>query len=108
MSCKVLLTEFAEEDMQLIRDYFVTNGQEDRIERFYTQMAQVFQRIAMAPEAGSWPKEFLDAGIQDYREVYSHPWRVFYQYESDTAEILLIADARRDLKTILRERRLTK
>ena len=108
MSCKVLLTEFAEEDMLSIRDYFLTNEQENRVERFYAQMAKVFQRIAMAPEAGSWPREFLDAGIQVYREVYSLPWRVFYQYENDTAEILLIADARRDLKTILRERRLTK
>jgi len=53
MSCKVLLTEIAEEDMQLIRDYFLANQQENRIERFYTQMKKVFQRIVLAAECSA-------------------------------------------------------
>ena len=82
MSCKILLTEFAEEDMQLIRDYFLTNEQENRIERFYAQMAKAFQRIASAPEAGSRTMELLEVGIRDCREVFSHPFRVIYHYSN--------------------------
>ena len=107
MSCKVLLTELAEEDMQLIRDYFVTSEQENRIERFYAQMAKAFQRIAMAPEAGSRTMELLEVGIQDCREVFSHPFRVVYQYNNNTARVFLIADARRDLNELIKERFLT-
>jgi len=100
------LTEFAEEDMQLIRDYFLTNEQENRIERFYAQMAKAFQRIASVPEAGSRTMELLEVGIRDCREVFSHPFRVIYHYSysNNTAIIFLIADARRDLNKLIKKR----
>jgi len=104
MTCKVLLTNAAERDMQLICDYFLANQQENRIEYFIEQMEKVFQRISQAPEAGSWPTELMELGIRDYREVFSHPCRVIYHYEDNTATIILIADARRDLDILLQMR----
>ena len=104
MACKILLTEFAERDMQSICDYFSVNQQENRIESFHVQMENVFRRIALDPEVGSWPEELLKMGILDYREIYSHPYRVFYQYENNAAEILLIVDAHRDLEMLLETR----
>jgi len=104
MTCKVLLTNAAERDMQLICDYFSANQQENRIERFLTQMEKVFQRIAQTPETGSWPFELLELGISEYREVFSHPYRVIYYLENNTAYVVLIADARRDLDVLLQMR----
>ena len=104
MTCKVLLTNAAERDMQLICDYFSANQQERRVEHFLVQMEKVFQRISQTPEAGSWPKELLELGIRDYREIFSHPYRVVYFYEDNTANVILIADARRDLDTLLQMR----
>jgi toxin ParE1/3/4 len=104
MSCKVLLTELAKEDLELIREYFIASEQENRIERFYAQMAKVIQRIAMAPEAGSWTRELLGLGIKDCREMFSHPFRVIYHYNNNTARILLIADARRDVEELIKKR----
>ena len=104
MTCKVLLANAAERDMQLICDYFLANQQENRIDHFIEQMEKVFRRISQAPEAGSWPTELMELGIRNYREVYSHPYRVIYYYEDKTAYIILIADARRDLDTLLQMR----
>ena len=101
MTYKVLLTDAAAKDMQLICDYFLTNQQEHRVESFLVQMENVFQRISQTPEAGSWPTELLELGIRDYREVFSHPYRVIYYCEDNVAYVLLIADARRDLDTLL-------
>ena len=107
MTCEVLLTNAAERDMQLICDYFLANQQDNRIERFLEQMEKVFRRISQAPEAGAWPIELMELGIRDYREIYSHPYRVIYFYENNTANVILIADARRDLDTLLQMRLLT-
>jgi len=107
MTCKVLLTNAAENDMRLICDYFSANQQENRVEHFLVQMEKAFQRISQAPETGSWPKELLELGIRDYREIFSHPYRVVYFYEDNTANVILIADAHRDLDTLLQMRLLT-
>jgi len=104
MACKILLTEFAERDMQSICDYFSVNQQENRIESFHVQMENVFRRIALDPEVGSWPEELLKFGILDCREVYSHPYRVVYHYKNNTAKIILIADARRKLGKLIKMR----
>ena len=104
MTCKVSLTNAAERDMQLICDYFIANQQENRVGHFLDQMEKVFRRISQAPEAGSWPNELMELGIRSYREIFSHPYRVIYFYENNTANIILIADARRDLDMLLQVR----
>ena len=98
------MTEVAEKDLLLICNYLLTNQQENRIERFLVQMENVYQRIAQAPEAGSWPEELLKFGILDCREVYSHPYRVVYHYKNNTAKIILIADAHRKLGKLIKMR----
>ncbi|MCL2347276.1 MAG: type II toxin-antitoxin system RelE/ParE family toxin [Planctomycetaceae bacterium] len=104
MVSQVVLTDAAAKDMQLICDYFLANQQGHRIEPFFNQMEKVFQRISQSPDAGSWPSELLELGIHDYREIFSHPYRVVYYCENNTAYIMLIADARRDLDTLLQMR----
>ena len=44
-------------------------------------------------------------GIRRYRQVFFKPYRVAYRVDRDQVAVLLIADGRRDLKTLF-ERRL--
>lgn len=104
MTCHVVITDAAAKDMQLICDYFWANQQDARIDGFLEQIEKTSERIAENPEIGSWPLELLELGIRDYREVFSHPYRIVYHCIDNVAYVLLIADARRDLDVLLQMR----
>ena len=57
------------------------------------------------PRRGNHPRELLDIGIRDYREVFFKSYRIIYRVTEDTVHVLVIADGRRDMQTLL-ERRL--
>ena len=54
---------------------------------------------------GGWPKKLLDIGIREYREVLFKPYRIIYRVMNENVYVLVIADGRRDMRTLL-ERRL--
>ena len=70
----------------------------DRIEEAFTGLAE-------HPQRGAFPKELLDIGIREYREVFFKPYRIIYRVTGENVYVLLIADGRRDMRTLL-ERRL--
>ena len=53
---------------------------------------------------GSYPTELLDLGIQEYREVLCHPYRIIYRMLGQNVYVLVIADGRRDMQTLLQRR----
>ena len=66
---------------------------------------RVFAGLSENPRRGSYPKELLDLGIREYREVFFKPCRIIYREIEDDIHVLVIADGRRDMRTLL-ERRL--
>ena len=56
------------------------------------------------PERGVYPKELLELGIRDYREIFFKPYRVIYRVTDDVVHVLLIAEGRRDMQTLLQRR----
>ena len=70
----------------------------DRIEEAFTGLSE-------HPLRGGWPKELLDIGIREYREVFFKPYRIIYRVMNENVYVLVIADGRRDMRTLL-ERRL--
>jgi len=56
------------------------------------------------PHRGSYPRELLDLGIRDYREVFFKPYRIIYRVVGSNVYVLLIADGRRDMQTLLQRR----
>jgi toxin ParE1/3/4 len=53
---------------------------------------------------GSQPKELRAVGIQEYRQVFFKPYRVFYRLLDRQVLIYLIADGRRAMQTFLSRR----
>ena len=69
----------------------------ERIEGAFTSLSE-------HPRRGSYPKELLDIGIREYREVFFKPYRIIYRVIASNVYVLLIADGRRDMQTLLQRR----
>ena len=60
--------------------------------------------LSELPRSGSYPRELLDLGIREYREVLSHPYRIIYRVLHERVYVLMIADGRRDMQSLLQRR----
>ena len=69
------------------------------------QIEKTFSRLSEFPDRGTHPKELLALGIREYREVFFKRYRIIYRVMVKNVYVLLIADGRRDMQTLL-ERRL--
>ena len=69
----------------------------ERIER-------ALQGLSEHPQRGNHPRELLDIGIREYREVSFKPYRIIYRVVEDTVYVLVIADGRCDMQTLLQRR----
>ena len=57
------------------------------------------------PRRGSYPRELVDIGIREYRDIFVNPYRMVYRVAGSDVFVLLIVDGRRDTRG-LPERRL--
>ena len=69
----------------------------ERIER-------ALQGLSEHPQRGNHPRELLDIGIREYREVSFKSYRIIYRVVEDTVYVLVIADGRCDMQTLLQRR----
>ena len=68
------------------------------------QIEKAFSRLSEFPERGAYPKELLALGIREYREIFFKPYRIIYRVMDKNVYVLLIADGRRDMQTLLQRR----
>lgn len=104
MSFQVQLTRDAVRDLEDICDYIDRRSSSDRAQYVLEAIEKVFQSLSSHPRRGSFPAELLDIGIREYREVLFKPYRIIYRVIENTVYVLLIADGRRDMQTLLRQR----
>ncbi len=69
----------------------------DRIEKTLANLSE-------HPRRGSYPKELLDIGIREYREIFFKPYRIIYRAVENTVYVMVIADGRRDMRALLEQR----
>jgi len=77
---------------------------EDGAEALLARLVQGIESLAHFPEKGPVPTELEAMGIQDYRQLSLAPYRIIYWAEAEAVTVMLIADARRDFRTLLQER----
>ena len=104
MSYEVLLTEDAEKDLEELYDYLLEHDLPEKAGHVLKMMEDTFSRLSTLPHRGVYPKELLALGIREYREVFYQPYRIVYRVIQETVYVLLIADGRRDLQTLLQRR----
>ena len=105
MPFSVQLTDDAERDLEELCDYIERHDTPGRADHVLEQLEKVFDNLSAHPHRGNYPKELLEVGIREYREVFFKPYRVIYRVIENDVYVLLIADGRRDMRTLL-ERRL--
>ena len=101
----VQLTGDAARDLEEICDYIDRHDSPGRADHVLKQIEKAFGGLSEYPRRGSYPKELLDIGIREYREVFFKPYRIIYRMIDNNIYVMVIADGRRDMRALL-ERRL--
>ena len=107
MPFAVLLTTDAARDLEDLYQYIAVHDAPGKADHVLTNIEKVFGGLSESPERGVYPKELLALGIRDYREIFFKPYRVIYRVAGDVGHVLLIADGRRDMQTLLQRRLLS-
>jgi toxin ParE1/3/4 len=102
---QVLLTGGAEQDLESIHDYIAEHDSIFSANYVLDEIMKIAESLAKFPERGSYPKELLDVGIKEYRQLAFKPYRMIYRVVNNDVVIYVIVDERRDLQSLL-ERRL--
>ena len=100
----VQLTDDAVRDLEEICDYIEQHDAPGKADHVLEQIEQAFGSLAKHPRRGNYPKELLDIGIREYREIFFKPYRIIYRVMGNNVYVLVIADGRRDMQTLLQRR----
>jgi toxin ParE1/3/4 len=104
MSRSVSLTFAAARDLEEIIDYIASHDAPERAEYVLAQMERAFDSLSESSACGARPGELVALGIREYREIFFKPYRIIYRIDGEAVTILLIADGRRDMQTLLQRR----
>ncbi|MCZ6844248.1 MAG: type II toxin-antitoxin system RelE/ParE family toxin [SAR324 cluster bacterium] len=104
MTFEVILTADAARDLVDIVDFIAAQDAPDKAQHVLDRIERAFAGLAENPERGAHPRELLSLGIREYREVFFMPYRILYQVAETRVMVMLIADGRRDMQTLLQRR----
>lgn len=104
MAFEVLLTDDAFRDLEDIYGHISAHDAPERAGHVLEQIEKAFLGLGRLPERGAYPKELAALGIRQYREVFFKPYRIVYQVLGEIVYVMLIADGRRDMQTLLQRR----
>ncbi|MFY0991233.1 type II toxin-antitoxin system RelE/ParE family toxin [Halomonas sp. C05BenzN] len=103
MALRVELTASAFEDLRELHD-FIAEDSPPAAEQLLAAIEARIMSLGQYPERGSHPRELLELGIRDYRQVIEPPVRILYRRLDDRVVVYLIADSRRDMQRLLARR----
>ena len=107
MAFRVLLTEDAERDLDELVTYIAQHDSRRNAEHVLGRILDIADSLTAEPTRGSTPQELRALGDQEYRQVFFKPYRLIYETVETPARavfIVLIADGRRDMGTLLEQR----
>ena len=100
----VVITRDAERDLQDIFDFIATHDSLFSAEAVLTKIERVVESLVKQSMRGALVPELATLGIQQYRQLIAGRYRVIYQKLDAQVFVVLIADARRDMQTLLQQR----
>ncbi len=104
MAFRVQLTDDAARDLEEICDYIDRHDSPARADYVLDRIEEALQGLSAHPQRGRFLSELLDIGIREYREVFFKPYRIIYRVIGETVSVLVIADGRRDMQSLLQRR----
>jgi len=106
MPFQVFLTDDASRDLEELYLYIESHDSPENADYVLDQIEKIFTTLSQNPERGTWPQELLAIGLREYREVFFKPYRIIYRVIANHVYIMLIADGRRDMQSLLQRRML--
>jgi toxin ParE1/3/4 len=103
----VVLTEDAAIDLEELYAYVASHDSTAKAEYVLARVTNALDSLATFPERSSYPKELLGLGIREVRETFFKPYRIIYRVEGKRVLVLVIADGRREMRSLLARRLLS-
>ncbi|MDR2892641.1 MAG: type II toxin-antitoxin system RelE/ParE family toxin [Deltaproteobacteria bacterium] len=105
-SWKVVTTRLADQDILGIIAFIGERERPDMAEIILEKFIQARDSLSKLPERGRIPPEMKKISILSYREIQAAPYRMVYQVNqaNHTVYIHLVADGRRNMAELLKER----
>ena len=104
MPFQIFLTEDAARDLEDLYDYIEWHDVPGRADYVLDQIEKALSSLSENPERGAYPKELLAIGLREYREIFFKPYRIIYRVVDENVYVMVIADGRRDMQTLLQRR----
>ena len=83
------MTNDAARDLEEICDYIDRHDAPDRGDHVLEQIEKAFHSLSEHPHRGNSPKELLDIGLREYREIFFKPYRIIYRVMGDNVYVLV-------------------
>ena len=104
MSYQVFLTDDATYDLEDMYRYIAFHDAPEKADYVLDKIEELFSSLADNPERGAYPNELLIVGLREYREIYFKPYRIIYRVIEQHVYVMVIADGRRDMQSLLQRR----
>lgn len=104
MTYSVYLTDDAARDIEDLYDYISRNDSPEKATYVLDRIEEAFTSLSENPTRGVYPRELIDLGIKEYRQVFFKPFRIIYTIKEKVVYVVLITDGRRDMQTLLQRR----
>jgi toxin ParE1/3/4 len=104
MPFTVLLTDDAAGDLEDLYDYISRHDIPGKAAHVLDHLENSLNSLSENPRRGAYPRELITLGLREYREIFLKPYRIIYRIIEKNVFVLLIADGRRDMQSLLQRR----
>jgi mRNA-degrading endonuclease RelE of RelBE toxin-antitoxin system len=104
MNYKVVILASAEQDLKELKSYVVKHFSLDVWNVTYAELKESIRNLKTFPFVSTIPEELVQLNLTHYRQIISGMNRVIYEVRQETIYIHIVADTRKDMKTLLTNR----
>ena len=104
MTYSVYLTDDAARDLEGLYNYISRNDGPERATDVLDRIEEAFTSLSESPNRGVYPRELIELGIKEYRQILFKPFRIIYTIKEKMVYVVLITDGRRDMQALLQRR----
>ncbi|MEJ7745739.1 MAG: type II toxin-antitoxin system RelE/ParE family toxin [Luteimonas sp.] len=104
MRRRVVVTDDARGDLEAIYDHIAETASPGQADRTADRLLALAAKLAEFPDRGSHPRALAELGHLEFRQVILKPWLLIYGVEERDVVIYVIADSRRDMRSLLAQR----
>ena len=104
MSFSVHFTIRSRTDLRNIHAYISKNDSVENADYVAREIVRTALALREFPKRGAHPPELLAIGNKTYRQLFFKPYRILYRVRGTVVYIAVIADGRRNMKSLLMRR----